>query len=127
MAARDRVHRVRGTRVTPSLFPVLGVTPSVGRFFSDSDARQGAQPVVVLSDEFWRDRFGSDPAVIGQGLTLDGVAHEIIGVSPPGFAFPDKEVGLRDDRQPINPYTRRLRYSRQQGPRLSTTPRPSRV
>lgn len=105
MAAGDRVHRVRGTRVTPSLFPVLGVSPTVGRFFSDSDAHQSAQPVVVLSDAFWRDRFGSDPAAIGRGLTLDGVPHQIIGVAPADFAFPDKEVGLRDDRQPISLYT----------------------
>ena len=105
LTAADRVDRVRGTRVTPSLFRVLGVPPGVGRFFSDADAHEGATPVVVLSDGFWRDRFGSDPAAIGQSLTLDGLPHHIIGVAPPGFAFPDKSVGLRDDRQEIRLYT----------------------
>ena len=61
--------------------------------------------MVVLSDGFWRDRFGSDPGVIGRSLVIDGVHHDIVGVAPPGFAFPDQEVGLRDDRQAISLYT----------------------
>jgi putative ABC transport system permease protein len=105
VTAGNRLHRMRGTRVTPSLFRVLGVAPSVGRFFAEADAADGAQPLVVLSNGLWRDLFGSDPGVIGQSLDLSGVRHEIIGVAPPGFAFPEKEVGLRDDRQEIRLYT----------------------
>jgi putative ABC transport system permease protein len=101
----DLAQRVRGTRVTPALFRLLGVSPGRGRFFAEADARQGAPPVVVLSDGFWRDRFASDPGAIGRSLVIDGVPHDIIGVAPPGFAFPDNEVGLRDDRQAINLYT----------------------
>ena len=105
IATAERTQRVRGTRVTPGLFRLLGVSPSRGRFFGDADAQQGAPPVVVLSDGFWRDRFASDPGVIGRSLVIDGVHHDIVGVAPPGFAFPDQEVGLRDDRQAISLYT----------------------
>ena len=97
--------RLRGTRVTPSLFRVLRVSPLMGRFFSETDADEGAAPVVVLGHSLWRDRFGGDPAVVGKPLTIDGVSHEIIGVAPPGFAFPAKEAGLRDDRREITMYT----------------------
>ena len=47
----------------------------------------------------------ADPAVIGTALRIDGVDHRIIGVAPPGFAFPEKEVGLRDDRREVTLYT----------------------
>jgi predicted permease len=105
VTSADVLQRLRGTRVTPSLFRLLRVSPVMGRFFSDADADEGAQPVVVLAHGLWRDHFGGDPAVIGKPLTIDGVDHQIIGVAPPGFAFPEKEVGLRDDRRKITLYT----------------------
>jgi putative ABC transport system permease protein len=105
LALPDGAHRVRGTRVTPALFRLLGVSPHRGRFFGEADALPGAPPVVVLSDGFWRDRLASDPDVIGRSLLIDGARHDIVGVAPPGFAFPDQEVGLRDDRQAISLYT----------------------
>ena len=61
VTAASRVHRMRGTRVTPSLFRVLGVSPSVGRFFTDADAAEGAPPLTVLSNGLWRDVFGRRP------------------------------------------------------------------
>ncbi|MPZ18778.1 MAG: FtsX-like permease family protein [Luteitalea sp.] len=97
--------RFRGTRVTPSLFRVLRVSPALGRFFSEDDAREGAAPVVVLGHAMWRERFGRDPAVLGRTLTIDDEDHRIIGIAPPGFAFPQREVGLRDDRREITFYT----------------------
>jgi putative ABC transport system permease protein len=105
ITTKDRTERLRGTRVTPSLFRLLGVSPRLGRFFAEGDARPAAPPVVILSDGFWRERFGSDPAAIGQGLDIDGVRHDIVGVAPPGFAFPDRQAGLRDDRQSVSLYT----------------------
>ncbi len=105
IAVADRAQRVRGTRVTPGLFRLLGVSPGRGRFFGDADGQQGARPVVVLADHFWRDHFASDPAAIGRSVIIDGVHHDIVGVAPSGFAFPDQEVGLRDDRQAISLYT----------------------
>ena len=98
-------YRVRGTSATPALFRLLGVAPSRGRFFGDTDVRAGATPVVVLSDGFWRDRLASDAGAIGRSLLIDGVPHDVVGIAPPGFAFPDRQVGLRDDRQAISVYT----------------------
>ena len=92
----DVPERLRGARVTPSLFRVLRVSATLGRFFSDADADEGAQPVVVLAHSFWRERFGGAPSVIGNRLTLDGVEQQIIGVAPPGFAFPEKDVDRRE-------------------------------
>ncbi len=104
--------RLRGTRVTPSLFRLLRVSPVAGRFFSDADTEAEAAadpgtgaPLVVLGHNFWRERFGGDVAVIGRSLTIDHVPHQIIGVAPPGFAFPEKEVGARDDRREVTLYT----------------------
>jgi predicted permease len=97
--------RLRGTRVTPSLFRVLRVSPSLGRFFIDADAEPGATPVVVLGHALWREAFGGDSAVTSRSLAVDGVDHQIVGVAPPGFAFPEKAVGLRDDRREIVLYT----------------------
>lgn len=105
VTSSDAAHRLRGTRVTPSLFRVLRVSPLIGRFFNHRDGEEGAAPTVVLGHNLWRDRFGADPAVVGKPLTIDGVSHEIIGVAPPGFAFPEREVGLRDDRREITLYT----------------------
>jgi putative ABC transport system permease protein len=97
--------RVRGTRATPSLFRVLRVSPAVGRFFNEEDAEEGAAPVVVLGHAMWRERFGSDPAVLGRMLRVDDEDRRIIGIAPPGFAFPQREVGLRDDRREVTLYT----------------------
>lgn len=68
-----------------SLFPLLGVRPQLGRFFREDEAGPGARPVVVLSGELWRTRFGSDPSVIGRIVLLDERPFEVIGVAPPGF------------------------------------------
>ena len=101
----DTAQRLRGTRVTSSLFRVLRVSPLLGRFFSETDAEDGAAPTVVLGHSLWRGRFGSDPGVVGKPLAIDGVNHEIVGVAPPDFAFPEREAGLRDDRREITLYT----------------------
>jgi predicted permease len=101
----DTAQRLRGTRVTSSLFRVLRVSPLLGRFFNETDAEDGAAPTVVLGHSLWRGRFGGDPGVVGRPLVIDGVTHEIVGVAPPDFAFPEREAGLRDDRREITLYT----------------------
>src|SRR5689334_25098767 len=63
--------RVEGADVTPSLFPMLGETPALGRFFRDEDAATGSAPVVVLSDRGWRERFDADPSIVGRSLLVD--------------------------------------------------------
>ena len=74
---------------TPSLFPLLGVRPLIGRVFGEEEAKEGAPArVVVLSNAFWQARFGADPQVVGRTVNLSGTSYEVIGVMPPEFVFP---------------------------------------
>ena len=84
--------RVTGAAVTADLFPTLGVTPRVGRTFSDNDDREGAAGTVILSDSLWRSLFGAQPDVLGRTITLDDTRYQVIGIMPPDFAFPSKQV-----------------------------------
>jgi predicted permease len=78
--------RVQAIIATGNYFDVVGVLPAHGRLLLPPDDRiPGAHPVVVLSDSFWKRRFGSDPGVIGQGITINGRPYTVIGVAPPGF------------------------------------------
>src|SRR3954468_1577496 len=71
--SRDgRADRLEGAGVTPSLFPVLGGAPAIGRFFRDDDAKTESAAVVVLSDRGWRERFDGDPAIVGRSILVDG-------------------------------------------------------
>jgi putative ABC transport system permease protein len=72
---------VRGALTTADLFPLLGVTPVRGRVFGPESERAGAGRVVLLSEGFWRRRFGA-VEVIGRPLLLGGVTHTVIGVLP---------------------------------------------
>ena len=66
--------------VTARFFDVLGVQPVVGRTFQPSDAQQGAQPVVVMTEGLWRARFGGDLSVIGRQVRLNGEPFTVIGI-----------------------------------------------
>jgi putative ABC transport system permease protein len=74
-----------GEQSTYEYFDVLKVRPALGRTFRQSDDMPNAPRVVVLSDRVWRDRFGSDPSVVGRTIKISGENHEIIGVMPPDF------------------------------------------
>jgi hypothetical protein len=73
--------------VTPNAFALLGVAPALGRGLAPADARPDAAPVVLLSDAFWRQRLGGDPAVVGRTLAVDGRATTVVGIMPPGTRF----------------------------------------
>jgi len=96
---------VRSLIVTDGLLPLLGVAPALGRAFSkDDDSPKGAE-TVVLTDGFWRTRFGGDPSALGRRLLVDGRAREIIGVLPASFRFGDQKpavvLPLRLDRSAV--------------------------
>ncbi|MBA3318712.1 MAG: ABC transporter permease [Gemmatimonadales bacterium] len=76
-------------RVSANLFRMLGVSPALGRGFLPEEETPGRDRVVVLSHGFWLERMGGDPKAVGRTLTLDGAPHEVIGVMPAGFRFPD--------------------------------------
>ena len=74
--------------VTPQLFSVFDEKPLKGRTFFPQDGQQGAQPVVVLSENLWRGYFGADPSIIGSSINLDMRPFTVIGVMPAAFRFP---------------------------------------
>jgi putative ABC transport system permease protein len=84
--------RLPGSAVSPSVFALLDVTPSLGRFFTPEEAVRGAHAVVVLSDRLWRNRYGADTAVLGRLLMIDERPHTIVGVARPDLRFPDGRV-----------------------------------
>ena len=99
------VDRLRGARVTPSLFRVLRVAAAEGRLLEEADAEQGASKVVVLTHATWRSRFAG-AAVLGTWLTVNGEPHRVVGIAPAGFAFPGPEAARpSDDRRPVAFYT----------------------
>jgi putative ABC transport system permease protein len=75
-----------GSVVSANYFPLLGIQPSLGRFFlPEEDAVPDRNPVVVISYRMWQDRFNGDPAVIGKQLSMNGRDCEIVGVAPADF------------------------------------------
>jgi len=78
--------------VNAAYFPILGLQPAAGRFFTPAeDAGEAAAPVVVVSDAFWRGALGGDRVAIGSELRVEGVRLTVIGVTPPAFAGLDDE------------------------------------
>ncbi len=80
--------RVGMAAITANTFATLGARPLVGREFTDEEDRPGGAPVAVLGYGLWQNRYGGDPAALGQIIELDGVARRIVGVMPRGFALP---------------------------------------
>jgi putative ABC transport system permease protein len=78
---------IAGARLTASVFPTLGVQPQLGRVFSAHED-EAHQPVAVISDALWLDRYHRDPHVVGSAIQLDRKAYTIIGVMPRSFVFP---------------------------------------
>ncbi len=81
----DQAEIVNGQAVSGGYFAGLRLQPSLGRALTDDDDKPGAAPAVVLSHQFWQERFGANPAVIGQTLKLNKQVFTIIGVTPPAF------------------------------------------
>ena len=87
-----RPERVVAAVITPSLLPLLGRAPILGRSFLDTDAISGGADVVVLSQGLWQRRYGGRPDILGDSLTVDGRDHTIVGVMPVDFRFPSGGV-----------------------------------
>ena len=88
--------QVASMTVTHQVLPMLGISPVVGRVFSEDDDASGAPLTVILGHGFWQRRFGGDPGVLGQTLNVSGRTREIIGVLPaePSFLSYDPDVYL---------------------------------
>ncbi|HEX8184790.1 MAG TPA: ABC transporter permease, partial [Blastocatellia bacterium] len=79
---------IRAYRFSANFFDVMGVAPAIGRTFTPEEDRPGTNRVVVLSHKLWQRRFGGNPGVIGESITLSGAPYTIIGVMPAGFQHP---------------------------------------
>ena len=80
--------RVSGAYLSAGAFELLGDAPILGRTFRSDEDRPGGPPVVILGSELWSTRYASDPAIVGQSVTVNGVPSTIVGVMPRGFMFP---------------------------------------
>jgi putative ABC transport system permease protein len=81
-------------RVSATFFATLGVAPAMGRAFTTDEEVQGRQRVAVLGHAFWQRRFGGDPAILRQSITLNDASHVVVGIMPSGFRFPDAEPSV---------------------------------
>src|SRR5262245_37308573 len=79
--------QLRGQRISPELLALLGVTPQPGRAFAAEQFQPGHEQVVLISHRLWKNRFGQDPQIVGQAVTLDERSYTVVGVLPPQFNF----------------------------------------
>src|SRR5437868_5723078 len=86
--------KLGGVAATQNLFSVLGTKPIVGRVFAPEEDRPGAERVALISYRLWRRRFGGDPKLVGQEILLNNQKYSVLGVMPPGFSFPGKNIDI---------------------------------
>ncbi len=94
LTGRAEPGRVIGGFITANFFDLLGVKPALGRALLKGEDEAGAEPVAVINHVVWRDRFGADPNLIGQTLTLNGQRFTVVGIMPEGFRSPYSEVDI---------------------------------
>ncbi len=94
LTGEEGPERVQSALVTANFFEVLGISPTLGRGFSEGEDGPGAAPVGVLSDGLWRRRYGADPGILGRTILVDGVAVEVVGVMEPDFRLPHQETAF---------------------------------
>jgi len=83
--------RFPGAYVSANALAHLGVPPLLGRVFVPGEDNPGASPLIVLGYHVWRNRFASDPHIVGKVIRVNGEATDIVGVMPEGFMFPFRE------------------------------------
>jgi predicted permease len=88
MTGAGEPERLEALEVSANLFGTLRVSPALGRLFTAED-EEGAGRVVVISDGWWRRKFGAAPSALGESITLDGKAYTIVGVLSEAFRFPN--------------------------------------
>jgi len=78
-----------GSYGSANLFSLIGQRPIIGRDFRADDDKPGAEPVVIVGDGIWKNRYGSDPALIGRTIKVNSTACTVIGIMPPDMRFPN--------------------------------------
>ncbi len=84
----DDAERIDAAQVTANLFPILGIAPMLGRTFLEEEEVPGTR-VIMLGHGLWQRRYGGDRNIVGKTIRVNAVEHTVVGVMPPGFAFPE--------------------------------------
>ena len=84
---------IQGTVLSASMARVLGIVPQMGRWFT-AEEDEGRQPVLLMSDGLWRNRYGGDPRILGRKLEINSRSYTVLGVLPPGTGFPGITTSL---------------------------------
>lgn len=88
VSTSDRAIRYSSHFVSEEFFKVSEAKPALGRLLTKADSTSNER-VVVLGDFVWREMFASDPTIVGQKIRIDGKNHTVVGVTAPGYRFPD--------------------------------------
>ncbi len=88
LLGKDSAERVNTAVVSANFFDVLGVKPMLGRTFVAADENHGADAVLILSNEYWKGRYGGDPNIVGRVFQMNNRPHTVIGVLPPIPQYP---------------------------------------
>ncbi len=108
----DEPLRIQGARVSPNLFDLLGVRPTIGRTFSTDEAERGER-VIVIGYQLWQRLFGGLPEAVGSTLDVEGSPAQVVGVMPADFRFPNKDTQVWEPHTafPQWPQKRSTRFS----------------
>jgi len=90
LAGENGADRINLAVTSANFFDVFGAQPERGRLFLPEDEQAGHAPIVVIGHALWQRRYGGDPNIVGQSITLDGTIYTIAGIAPAGFQYPDK-------------------------------------
>src|SRR5206468_4084795 len=90
LTGRGEAERLITAQASADMFAALRVKPALGRLYTNDEDKPGATPVTVLSYGLWQRRFGGDPNILDQQLTLNGRSFTVIGIMPPDYLFPSR-------------------------------------
>jgi predicted permease len=82
------------TQVSPEFFTTLGISPAIGRAFTEEETTPGTKRVVILTDTYWRRNLNADSHILGRLIRVEGFTNTVVGVLPPGFRFLSSESRL---------------------------------
>ncbi|MBL8232648.1 MAG: ABC transporter permease [Bryobacterales bacterium] len=103
--------RIGQQNVTPGYFAMLGIKPIIGRYFTEDDALLRQEGIALITESYWRRRYGADPGVLGQTIIINGTARNILGVIPStyraGHISHDVDVILPIDLSPASEWVQR--------------------
>jgi predicted permease len=96
LTGKGEPERVGTIRVSSNLLPMLGMRAEIGRLFVADEDRPGRTPTALLSYGTWARRYGSDPAILGKTISLNGMPYDVVGVMPRSFSLPREVMPTLD-------------------------------